>query len=130
MDKFPEAFERFENDVDIGRFVSYMELTSAFRWWAGEKWIGTPRQWEAFNAEAEKIGFPVPDLFREEFREARGSGSYVSVERRNARFSRKYGSYSAWEKQTERTTAYQRRVANYLRKHPNASLAEARGHRT
>lgn len=77
MDKFPEAFERFENDVDISKFVSYMELTSAFRWWSGEKWIGTPRQWEALNKEAKNVGFEVPEIFREEMRESRSSG-YVS----------------------------------------------------
>ena len=78
MDKFPEAFERFENDVDIGKFVTYMELTSAFRWWAGEKWIGTPRQWKALNKEAENVGFEVPEIFRDEMRETR---SYVSWRR-------------------------------------------------
>ena len=76
-EKFPEAFQRFENDVDIGRFQSYMELTSAFRWWAGEKWIGTPKQWEALNIEAENLGFEVPDFVRQELGE-RGSSYYSS----------------------------------------------------
>jgi hypothetical protein len=70
LDKFPEAFERFESDVDIGRFGSYHELTLAFRWWAGERWRGTSRQWEALNIEAENLGFEVPDFVREELGES------------------------------------------------------------
>jgi hypothetical protein len=31
LDKFPEAFKRFENDVGISRFRSYHELTLSFR---------------------------------------------------------------------------------------------------
>lgn len=77
-DKFPEAFERFESDVDVDRFDSYMQLSLAFRWWAGRNWKGTTKQWEAFNAEAERRGFPVPDFIREEIRESWGSGSSVS----------------------------------------------------
>ena len=52
MDKFPEAFRRFENDVDIGRLESYRQLTLSFRWWAGQRWKGTTRQWSALNSEA------------------------------------------------------------------------------
>jgi predicted glycosyltransferase involved in capsule biosynthesis len=74
MDRFPEAFERFEYDVDISRFRSYHELTLAFRWWAGERWRGTRRQWEALNAEAENLGFEVPDFVREELGQESGSG--------------------------------------------------------
>jgi hypothetical protein len=84
LDKFPEAFERFESEVDVGRFESYHRLTLAFRWWAGEKWKGTARQWEALNAEAERLGFDVRYLIREELREARGSGYYVSGGRQRA----------------------------------------------
>ena len=78
MDKFPEAFRRFENDVDVSRFESYHQLTLSFRWWAGEKWRGTPRQWEALNVEAENLRFEVPNFVREELAEMRGSGSYSS----------------------------------------------------
>ena len=73
MDRFPEAFERFENDVDVGQFESYHQLTMAFRWWAGERWRGTHRQWEALNAEAENLGFEPPDFIREELEERRVS---------------------------------------------------------
>lgn len=71
MDSFPEAFERFEDDVDIGQFESYHQLTLAFRHWAGEKWRGTRLQWEALNEEAENVGFEPPDFIREELEENR-----------------------------------------------------------
>ena len=75
-DKFPEGFARFENDVDIGRFESYYQLSLAFRHWAGQNWKGSVKQWEAFNAEAENLGFDVPDFVRWEVREARRSSHY------------------------------------------------------
>ena len=71
MDKFPEAFRRFEDHVDVGRFESYHQLTLAFRWWAGERWVGSHRQWEALNVEAENLGFDVPDYVREELEGSR-----------------------------------------------------------
>lgn len=85
MDKFPEAFERFESDVDVDSLRSYSELLYSFQWWAGEKWRGTTRQWEAFNAEAERLGFDVPSFVREEVRGARSSGYYGSEVRQKAR---------------------------------------------
>jgi hypothetical protein len=73
LDSFPEAFERFENDVDIGQFESYHQLTLAFRHWAGEKWRGTRLQWDALNDEAENLGFEPPDFIREELEDMRSS---------------------------------------------------------
>jgi len=72
LDSFPEAFERFEYDVDVGQFTSYHQLTMAFRWWAGQRWLGTRKQWEALNIEAENLGFETPDFIREELAERRG----------------------------------------------------------
>jgi hypothetical protein len=71
LDNFPEAFERFKSDVDIGRFEFYHELTLAFGWWAGERWRGTSRQWGALNEEAENLGFEPPDFIREELEDNR-----------------------------------------------------------
>ena len=78
MDRFPEAFERFENDVDIGLIESYQHLTMAFRSWAGEKWKGSYRQWKALNEEAENLGFYVPDFYKEAIHEKRYSDFYDS----------------------------------------------------
>jgi predicted glycosyltransferase involved in capsule biosynthesis len=69
LDKFPEAFKRFEDHVDVGKFETYHQLTLAFRWWAGERWRGTHRQWSALNREAEHLGFYVPNVYRESIRE-------------------------------------------------------------
>jgi len=84
LDKFPEAFERFESEVDVDLVDSYRELLLAFQWWAGEKWLGSPMQWTAFNAEAERLGFEVPSFVREEIRESRRSDYYVSEGRQKA----------------------------------------------
>lgn len=84
VDRFPEAFERFEEDVDIRSLRSYSELTTAFRWWAGEKWKGTTKQWRALNVEAERLGFEVPRFIREELRESGRSGYVVSEGRYRA----------------------------------------------
>jgi hypothetical protein len=53
-------------------------LLFAFQSWAGHNWKGTTKQWSAFNAEAERLGFDVPNFIREEVRESHGSGFYVS----------------------------------------------------
>ena len=60
MDKFPEAFERFEDKVDVSRIESYNELTSAFASWAGHKFFYTRRQMEALAVEAIERGINVP----------------------------------------------------------------------
>jgi hypothetical protein len=65
------CLERFEEDVDIRSLRSYSELITAFRWWTGEKWKGSTKQWRALNREAERLGFEVPVFIRREIREAR-----------------------------------------------------------
>ena len=56
-DRFPEAFERFERRVDIGRFDSYRELVYALSWWAGKRWKDSYEQNLALREEARKRGF-------------------------------------------------------------------------
>ncbi len=70
LDKFPEAFRRYEQKVVVRKLDSYRQLTLTFRWWAGEKWKGTARQWEALNREARRLGFEVP---RYPYQEGRAS---------------------------------------------------------
>jgi hypothetical protein len=84
MDRFPEAFERFESDVYVDKFESYSQLLFAFQSWAGRNWNGTEKQWSAFNAQAERLGFDVPSFIREEVRESGLSGSYSSGGRQEA----------------------------------------------
>ena len=59
MDKFPEAFERFEEDVDVREIRSFRELRLAFSFWAGRNWKDTPRQIKALRVEARRVGIPV-----------------------------------------------------------------------
>jgi hypothetical protein len=54
---FIEAFERFEQRVDISRFDSYRQLLYAFGWWAGRRWVDSYRQNDALRDEARKRGF-------------------------------------------------------------------------
>lgn len=84
MDRFPEAFERFEEDVDVRSLRSYRELIMAFMWWAGERWKGSAKQWSALNVEAKRLGFEVPHFIRKEIRESESLGHYVSEARQKA----------------------------------------------
>lgn len=59
MDKFPEAFRRFEEVVDVDRIQSFRHLRSAFASWAGQKWHGTNTQMNALAVEARRIGIPL-----------------------------------------------------------------------
>jgi hypothetical protein len=59
LDKFPEAFERFEEVVNVRRIKNFGQLRLAFAMWAGEKWIPSSRQLQALAEEARKIGIPV-----------------------------------------------------------------------
>jgi hypothetical protein len=66
-DRFPEAFRRFEEDVDVSEFESLKQLESAFAYWSGPtKWIPTFKQRYALEREARRIGLP-----REGFRKTR-----------------------------------------------------------
>ena len=57
VDRFPEAFARFEQVVDIRRFRSYRELAYAFSHWSGKRWVDSHNQNLALKREAEKRGF-------------------------------------------------------------------------
>jgi hypothetical protein len=59
MDKFPEAFSRFEQVVEVDKIESFRELLVQFRMWAGQKWHGTNRQLNALAVEPRKRGIPV-----------------------------------------------------------------------
>ena len=59
MDRFPEAFSRFEEVVDVRRIQSFRQLRLAFASWAGWKWHDTYLQTRALAVEAQKLGIPV-----------------------------------------------------------------------
>ena len=61
MDKFPEAFRRFEKVVDVRRIGSFRHLRLSFEWWAGDNWVNSPRQLECLRREGIKHRIPVSD---------------------------------------------------------------------
>jgi len=67
MDRFPEAFKRFEQVVDVSKIKSFQQLLSAFRLWAGRKWVGSPLQVEALKEEAFKREIPQIPVSPEEY---------------------------------------------------------------
>ena len=75
-DRFPEAFRRFEEDVDVNQFESFRQLRLAFGHWSGpRRWIPTYKQDYALRREARRRGIPL-----EGFRKAR-SGYFPSATR-------------------------------------------------
>jgi hypothetical protein len=59
LDRFPEAFRRFEEVVDIRRIESFRQLRLAFASWAGWNWRDTYMQNRALAVEARRVGIPV-----------------------------------------------------------------------
>jgi len=110
VDKFPEAFSRFERIMHAEKVENFRQLEMMFAEWAGSKWTPTSRQREALKIEASKRGFPT---------------GYV---RRERRFSSEYESFNLWMARTTRTSRYRQRVIGYMSSHPHATLREARGH--
>ena len=54
MDRFPEAFHRFERNVPVKQFASFRDLKYAFSHWANRRWIDSYAQNKALKIEAEK----------------------------------------------------------------------------
>src|SRR5208283_5103853 len=129
MDKFPEAFRRFEDRVSTRNIKTFEQLTLAFSSWAGSKWRDTDRQNDALAIQAGKLGIQTEDYYRREQAKHQWDRDVMTVPEERI-FSTEYSSFEQWQTQTVRTTAYQRRISNYLWNHPNATLAEARGHRS
>ena len=70
VDRFPEAFKRFEQRVDISRFDSYRQLAYAFSWWAGKRWKDSYEQNLALRIQARKRGFyyaRLPKYFERQY---------------------------------------------------------------
>jgi len=83
VDRFPEAFERFEQSVPIKQFTSYRQLLYAFGWWAGKRWVDSYKQNLALKEEARKRGFfdaRLPRYFERQYaRQTRQSWRYETV---------------------------------------------------
>ena len=61
-EKFPEAFERFEETVNVENIKSYDELQEAFASWCGRNWKNSYRQNLALGDEAKKRGIPLVNV--------------------------------------------------------------------
>lgn len=85
---------------------------------------------DALAVQAKRLGIPLED-YRTRHQQIRAifSKAQQQIGSQEREFSRNYSDFQQWQSKTARTTAYHRRIANYMRNHPNASLAEARGHR-
>jgi hypothetical protein len=59
LDKFPEAFERFERVRNVDEIRSFRQLEMEIAEYMGEKWRGTSRQLSALAVEAQKRGIPL-----------------------------------------------------------------------
>jgi hypothetical protein len=82
MDRFPEAFQRFEKVVDLKSFRSGRELKYAFSHWAGRRWVDSYAQNRALQIEAEKRGFKdakMPTYFRRHQVSARQTWRFETV---------------------------------------------------
>ena len=78
-DRFPEAFSRFEQDVDVEQFDDYRQLAYAFSHWAGKRWRDTYLQNRALKREGKKLGFEdaqLPAYFRKPVTAWRESSRY------------------------------------------------------
>jgi hypothetical protein len=131
LDKFPEAFERFSDDVNVHNIKTYEQLRISFSSWAGFKWKDTSRQNDALAVQAGKLGIPTKDYYMREQRKWDREHQWdeaIYSKAQETGFSTKYGSFQKWQTQVVRTTAYQRRISNYMQNHPNATLTQARGH--
>jgi hypothetical protein len=129
---FAEMFERFKDDVNVKNIKTLEQLELALTsWYEGHgRWKGTSKQNDALADEASKLGIETEDYYRREQKkwDRQHQWDEAVYNAPQERFSTEYGSYQQWQTQTVRTTAYQRRISNYTRSHPNTTLAEARGH--
>jgi hypothetical protein len=103
VDRFPEAFRRFEEVVDVRRIQSFRQLRLAFASWAGWKWHDTYLQNRALAVEARRLGIPVfversPDArfhgriavtWRREVVKIRGKAKSVYRDLKTGRFIKK-----------------------------------------
>jgi len=131
LDKFPEAFERAEQNVPFSDAKGdWNKFKAMARSYFGSKWKDTEKQNEALYREFLRYDWKAPTPKKEleealRYLEKRAPSEKQPIE---ARFSRAYATFDLWLEKATRTTAYQQRIISYVRLHPDSSLAEARGH--
>jgi len=60
LDKFPEAFQRFEQQVETKNIQTFAQLVLVFRSWSGERWKVSPKMVKALAIQAQRLGIPLP----------------------------------------------------------------------
>ena len=81
LDKFPQAFSRFAEDVDTRNLRSFQQLFFSFQIWGGKNAPLTWKQTRALKIEASKRGIGNTSIERDKrnrrhFRDV-GSGRFV-----------------------------------------------------
>lgn len=64
MDKFPEAYKRFEKKVDLSDVNSFQQLLKAFQLWGDKKAPATRLQKRALAVEGKKDGIEPTETRR------------------------------------------------------------------
>ena len=62
VDRFPEAFRRFEEVVDVDDIESYAQLRRSFAYWAGKRWRDSYMQNRALKKQGKRLGFKDAEL--------------------------------------------------------------------
>lgn len=118
MDKFPEAFRRFEQQVPIKGIEDFAPIEIMFSGWAGRKWLPTYKQSLALAREADKRG--IRNITIPEWVEKRPKGKQLTAGARyGKRRVRTYYSASGTAKQTRKLSANRVKVLvihNYVKK--------------
>jgi hypothetical protein len=91
MDEFPEAFKRFEKDVDVSEIKSFRQLKMEIVSWMGEKWKDTSAQNRALAREAQRLGISTVASvwWRHETVKVRGRGQARYRDLKSGRFIKK-----------------------------------------
>jgi len=93
MDKFPEAFRRFEKVVDVDSFESYRDLRYAFTHWANKRWRNTYSQNRALVIEGRDLGFKdtfMPSFLGETVKEEKRIKAYRRARVRREKWAATY----------------------------------------
>ncbi len=93
MDRFPEAFRRFERVVPVDQFGSYRDLRYAFTHWANKRWRNTALQNSALVREGKRLGFKdvfLPRWFGHTVKEEKWIKAYRRAKVRRENWAKTY----------------------------------------
>jgi len=84
LDKFPEAYKRYEDAIDTSEMKTFQELLYSFRGWGKQRFPPTTKQIDALKIEAKKH----LDLINKEFVSVRGSRQVRYRNLKSGRFAK------------------------------------------